>query len=162
MKPERIFNTAMWYLRLALGLTLLSAVADRFGFWGPYGSRYASWGDWAHFVKYCALVNSFLPGSWAAPLAWIATALEAAFGIGLISGVFLRASAYGSAALLTTFALAMTTSFGIKAPLNYSVFADAAGALLLGALLEFRGQQARNVHKRIGDLHANKTIQPQS
>jgi hypothetical protein len=49
-------------LRWALGLTLLSAVADRFGLWGQLGSANVSWGDWAHFVAYTAKVNSFLPG----------------------------------------------------------------------------------------------------
>ena len=35
--------------------------------------------------------------------------------------------------LLALFAGAMTLSFGIKAPLNYSVFVDAAAALMLSA-----------------------------
>jgi hypothetical protein len=48
-------------LRWALGATLLSAVADRFGLWGPPGGTDVSWGDWAHFVAYTAKVNSFLP-----------------------------------------------------------------------------------------------------
>jgi hypothetical protein len=48
-------------LRWALGATLLSAVADRFGLWGPPGGTNVSWGDWAHFVAYTAKVNSFLP-----------------------------------------------------------------------------------------------------
>jgi uncharacterized membrane protein YphA (DoxX/SURF4 family) len=142
MKPERILTVAEWFLRLALSVTLLSAVADRFGLWGPHGSRNASWGDWSHFVSYCAQLNGFLPGSLAVPLAWIATALETVFGIALLAGLFLRAAAYGSAVLLTLFALAMTVSLGIKAPLNYSVFADAAGALLLSALLELRKERA--------------------
>jgi hypothetical protein len=35
-----------------------------------------------------------------------------------------------------TFTAAMTVSLGIKAPLNYSVFVDAAAALLVAAVLE--------------------------
>src|SRR4051794_10610937 len=101
---------------------MLSAVADRFGFWGPHGSPHAGWGDWSHFVQYCAQVNSFLPFSFAAPLAVVATGLEILFSLGLITGLYLRICAYGSAALLGLFALAMTASFGIKSPLNYSVF----------------------------------------
>jgi hypothetical protein len=41
---------AQLLLRLALGVTLLSAVADRFGIWGPPGAATVSWGDWTHFV----------------------------------------------------------------------------------------------------------------
>jgi putative oxidoreductase len=93
-----------------------------------------SWGDWNHFVQYCGRVNSFLPGAVAAPLAWIATTLETVFGLGLIVGVRLRWVAYGSAALLGAFAVAMTISFGIKSPLNFSVFVDACAALLLASM----------------------------
>ncbi len=48
-------------LRWCLGVTLLSAVADRFGLWGAPGTRYASWGDWAHFVTYSSQLNWYLP-----------------------------------------------------------------------------------------------------
>jgi putative oxidoreductase len=119
-------------LRLALGATLLSAVADRFGIWGPPGSANVSWGDWSHFVAYTAKVNSFLPGMLAPALAIIATFAEALLGITLILGLFRRPVAFASAALFALFAGAMTISFGIKAPLNFSVFADFAAAFLLG------------------------------
>ncbi|HEY3837152.1 MAG TPA: DoxX family protein, partial [Bryobacteraceae bacterium] len=68
-----MLRISSWCLRVALAATLLSAVADRFGLWGPPGSTNVSWGDWAHFVQYCARVNSFLPSAMAAPLAWMAT-----------------------------------------------------------------------------------------
>jgi hypothetical protein len=54
-------------------------------------------------------------------------------GLALILGIFPRPVAWASAALLGLFAVAMTLSLGIKAPLNYSVFADAAAAFVLGA-----------------------------
>src|ERR1700758_4926717 len=120
-------------LRLALGLTLLSAVADRFGIWGPPGGTTVAWGDWTHFVAYTANVNSFLPSSLAPALAIIATAGEALLGIALILGLFRRPVAFASALLFALFAGAMTLSFGVKAPLNFSVFVDFAAALLLGA-----------------------------
>jgi putative oxidoreductase len=91
-----------------------------------------SWGDRPHFVAYTAKVNSFLPEAAAPALAVMATAAEALLGLALLVGVFPRPVALLSAALLTTFALAMTLSFGVKAPLNYSVFVDAAAALVLG------------------------------
>ena len=109
-------------LRLALGATLLSAVADRFGIWGPPGAATVSWGDWTHFVAYTAKVNSFLPSALAPALAIIATAAEALLGITLILGIFRRPVAFASAALFALFAGAMIVSFGVKAPLNYSVF----------------------------------------
>ena len=119
-------------LRWMLGLTLLSAVADRFGGWGAYGNPNVSWGDWAHFVAYTAKVNGFLPAGLAPTLAMLATAAEIVLGIALLLGLFPRSVAWASAGLFATFAAAMSLSFGVKAPLNYSVFVDAAAALLLG------------------------------
>ena len=69
------------------------------------------------------------------PVAWLATLAELSFGFALILGVWLREAAYGSAVLLGLFALAMTFSLGIKAPLNYSVFVDAGAAWLLGSMV---------------------------
>jgi hypothetical protein len=51
------------FLRLALGISFLSAVADRFGIWGSYGQRNVSWGDYARFVAYTAKLNWFLPAA---------------------------------------------------------------------------------------------------
>src|ERR1700747_2511953 len=118
-------------LRLALGLTLLSAVADRFGIWGPPGGTTVAWGDWTYFVAYTAKVNSFLPSSLAPALAVIATAAEGLLGIALILGIFRRPVAIASAVLFALFAGAMTLSFGVKAPLDYSVFVDFAAAFIL-------------------------------
>jgi putative oxidoreductase len=133
LADEFLARVAPLILRWALALTILSAVADRFGIWGPPGAANISWGDWPHFVAYTAKVNSFLPRVLAPALAVMATAAEALLGVALLLGVFPRPVAWASAALLALFAGAMTLSFGIKAPLNYSVFADAAAALLLGA-----------------------------
>jgi putative oxidoreductase len=118
-------------LRGALAVTLVSAVADRFGLWGPAGAANVAWGDWSHFVAYTAKVNSFLPQELAQVLAVMATAAETVLGVALVLGVFPRLVAWATAALLCLFAVAMTASFGMKAPLNYSVFVDAAAALLL-------------------------------
>jgi putative oxidoreductase len=125
--------TAPFILRWALGVTLLSATLDRFGIWGPPGTPNVAWGDWTHLVAYTAKVNGFLPNTLAPTLAVIATGAEASLGVALILGVFRRRIAFTSALLFARFAGAMTWSFGVKAPLNFSVFADAAAALALSA-----------------------------
>src|SRR6266446_6390388 len=48
---------AILYARIALGGAFLSAIADRFGFWGKYGGL----GNIANFTHYVAQVNSFMP-----------------------------------------------------------------------------------------------------
>ncbi len=118
---------AILYARLALGVAFLSAVADRFGLWGKYGG----WGNFANFTKYTAEVNSFLPASMAPFLAWAATIAELSLGMLLILGLWTRWTACSAAALLFLFGTSMAISFGLKSPLDYSVFSASAGALLL-------------------------------
>jgi len=115
------------YARIALGVAFLSAVADRFGLWGKYGG----WGNFANFTKYTAEVNSFMPAVIIPFLAWTATIAELSLGILLILGLWTRWVAFGAAALLFLFAISMAISFGLKSPLDYSVFSASAGALLL-------------------------------
>jgi uncharacterized membrane protein YphA (DoxX/SURF4 family) len=118
---------AILYVRIALGSAFLSPVADRFGLWRTH----ASWGNFASFTRYVAQVNSFMPAFSIPFLAWAATAAETILGILLILGIAPRRVALGSAILLFLFGMAMAISFGIKKPLDYSVFSASAGALLL-------------------------------
>ena len=122
-----IDRAAMVCARLALGASFLSGVADRFGLWASHGG----WKGFADFELYTGQVNSFMPAATIPFLAWAATAAELSFGVALIIGFQLKWAALGSAALLTLFATAMAISFGIKSPLDYSVFSAAAAALLL-------------------------------
>jgi len=115
------------YARIALGAAFLSAVADRFGLWGKHGA----WGNFATFTQYTAQVNSFMPAFIIPFLAWVATVAELSLGILLIIGIWPRWVALGAATLLFLFGTAMAISFGIKSPLDYSVFSASAGALLL-------------------------------
>ena len=119
------------YLRLALGITFLAAVTDRFGVWGAPGTPNVSWGDFAHFLRYAAQLNAFLPPALIPLVGWLATVLEALLGLALVLGVQTRLAALASAVLLGLFALAMTASMGVKSALTYSVFSASAGALLL-------------------------------
>ena len=125
------------FLRLALGISFLSAVADRFGLWGVYGRPNVSWGNYARFVDYTATLNWFVPTVMISALAMIATAAETLFGLLLVLGWNTRIVALLSGVLLTTFALAMTVALGVKAPLNLSVFSAAGGALLLATCATF-------------------------
>jgi uncharacterized membrane protein YphA (DoxX/SURF4 family) len=125
------------FLRLALGISFLSAVADRFGIWGAYGQPNVSWGNYARFVGYTAKLNWFLPAATIPALAIIATAAETLFGLLLVLGWKTRITALLSGVLLTTFALTMTMALGVKAPLNFSVFSAAGGALLLAVCTNF-------------------------
>src|ERR1700756_4104828 len=110
------------FARFALGASFLSAVADRFGLWGPYGAKNVSWGNFAHFSEYTGAVTSLLPGSWTVPFAWAATVAETLLGILLIVGFKTRSASALSGLLLLSFGMGMATGLGIKTPLDYSVF----------------------------------------
>ncbi len=129
-----VVNGAQVFLRLSLAAGFLSAVADRLGLWGPPGTRNVAWGDWSTFVDYVATLNWFAPTPLIPALAWAATFAETLFAIGLIVGWKLQWSAFASGLLLSTFAITMTIALGIKAPLDFSVFAAAGGAFLLAAI----------------------------
>jgi hypothetical protein len=73
------------FARFALGASFLSAVADRFGLWGPHGAKNVSWGDFAHFVEYMGAVMSLFPSSLTVSFALAATVAETLFGILLIA-----------------------------------------------------------------------------
>ena len=119
------------FARFALGASFLSAVADRFGLWGPYGAKNVSWGNFAHFVEYTGAVTSLFPSSSTVSFAWAATVAETLFGILLIAGFKIRMASVLSGLLLLSFAIGMVTGLGIKTPFDYSVFSAAAAAFLL-------------------------------
>lgn len=131
---SKILSLAQFFLRIALSASFLSAVADRFGLWGKPGSAGVNWGSWENFVQYSNAVNSFVPAQLGEMLAIIATSLEVLFPILLLVGYKIRLTAMLSGAMLVSFALAMTVSFGIKPSLDYSVWTGAAACFLLSAI----------------------------
>src|SRR5438309_11179213 len=126
--PPDWFRWAALYARVALGAAFLSGIADRFGL---YAGRNVGYGNFDGFMRYTAEVNSFMPPATIPFLAWVATAAELLLGIALILGIWPRWVAIGSALLLVTFGIAMAISFGIKSPLDHSVFSASAGSVLL-------------------------------
>lgn len=118
-------NTASLLLRLALASGFLSAVASRLNLWGKQSS------GWHHFLSYTGQVNSFVPKNCIPAIAIASTVLELSLGILLLVGYKTNYVAFAASILTLLFALAMTVSFGIKEPLDYSVFVFSAAALLL-------------------------------
>src|SRR4051812_28609092 len=125
---------AIWLLRAALAFSFLSAVADRFGLWGQFGAHGVAWGDFERFTAYTARLLWFLPPSLVSFAAMLATAAEVIVAGGLLAGWRLQLWAFAAAALLFSFALAMTGALGAKAPTDASVWTAAAAAFLLGVV----------------------------
>ena len=128
------------YTRIAVGAAFLSAVASRLGLWdGSLDLKH-----FANFIEYTAAVNSFLPRTVIPCVAVLATVSETLLGILLIVGLWPRWVSLGSAALLAMFGTAMAISFGLKSPMDYSVF-SASGASVLLAVNAFRGNKSKVV-----------------
>jgi len=122
------------YLRLALGVDFLSAVADRFGLWGQPGTDHVAWGNFSNFVAYTAQVDVFTPTGAAHLIAWVVTLAEILLGVLLILGLFTRVTATLSGILLALFAVGMSLGTGAKSAFDVSVFAASAGAFALAIL----------------------------
>ncbi|KQT17118.1 DoxX family protein [Chryseobacterium sp. Leaf404] len=122
------------FLRLTISVTMLSAVADRFGFWGEN----SAWGNWENFENYTQQLTFFLPESVGSFSAYAATFLEVLFPLMLIFGFKTKWAAWGTGLLLLVFALSMSISLGIKAPLDYSVWISVAAAFLLAIQSDYK------------------------
>jgi hypothetical protein len=93
--PIRVLRIA---LRLSLGTAFLSAVADRFGWWAPFGQ--GSWGSIGAYADYVHQLVPFASGWILTVLVWVAT----------------------------VFGTSMAISLGVASPLGYSVFSAASAA----------------------------------
>ena len=102
------------FLRLALGLSFLSAVADRFGLWGAFGRPNVAWGDFARFVAYTGKLNWSLPQALIPALAIVATFAETLLGVCLLVGWRTRTAALLSGILLILFAITMTSESPLR------------------------------------------------
>lgn len=127
LDDPRMGRLLLLFTRLALGAGFLSGIASRFGWWG----KGVGYGDYAHFLRYTAQVNAFMP-PWTIPyLGGAATIAEALLGVLLVLGVWRRPVALATAGLLFLFGTAMAISFGLISPLDFSVFSAMGAALLL-------------------------------
>lgn len=131
-------NITQLFLRITIALSFLSAVADRFGYWGKPGSTNVSWGNWQNFVAYSNTLNFYLPPQLGEIAAITATVLEIIFALLLLIGFKTKLTAIASGILLMIFALSMTISIGVKAPFDYSVWTGAAACFLLSTIAKFQ------------------------
>ncbi len=130
-KMKKYQGIATILLRFALAAGFLSAVGSRLSLWGSHSS------GWASFLDYTKSVNSYVPASLVPVLAVVSTILETGFGILLLIGYKTRWSSLGASILTLIFALSMAFSFGLKEPLDYSVFAFSASAFLLSTMPDY-------------------------
>src|SRR3954467_11107380 len=93
---KRLSNAAPVAMRMALAAGFLSAVADRFGLWGPIGTPGGSWGGFSLFLDYTATILPFLPTPHVVVAGWTSTVAEIVLGVALLAGVRVRLAALAS------------------------------------------------------------------
>lgn len=120
-------------LRLSLGASFLSAIADRFGWWGPPGTDGVAWGDMAHFEAYTHVLVPFATGGLLSTLAWAATVIEIILAVTLIIGWRVVEAALAAAATLFVFGFSMTVSLPQSA-LSFNVPSAMMAAAALAVL----------------------------
>jgi len=130
-KSALVEDIVVAFARMAVSAGFLSAVADRFGGWGPHGSSGVVWGDMIHFLGYTHRLTAIFPIVVSNFIGWFATLAEIGFGLCLLLGFRVRPIAGLSGLLLLSFGASMAVASGPKSPLDASVFAAAAAALLL-------------------------------
>ncbi len=124
-------NIIEWFLRIALSVTILSAVADRFGFWSK---ELSAWGSWEPFLAYTQTINPLVSPSVIPFLGGLATFLEILFALALLTTFKTSLFAKATGCLLLLFGLSMAFALNIKAPLDYSVFVGSAAAFALSII----------------------------
>ena len=95
-------KTLKLFLRFAIAIGFLSAVADRLGLWSK---EVSVWGNWDNFLSYTQLINPWVPNSLIPSLGLVATILEIIFAIFLIIGFKTELFAKLSGILLLVFGL---------------------------------------------------------
>lgn len=120
------------FARIAIAMSFLSAVADRFGWWTPVlGNENVVWGNMGNFIAYTGVLVPWISKQVLPLLAWSVTIVEVVLGVLLIVGYQKRIVALLSGLLLLTFAFSMMFFSSLKAPLDYSVFTASACSFLL-------------------------------
>ena len=113
-------------LRLSLAAGFLSAVADRFGWWEPFGQ--GSWGSMGAFADYAHQLVPFASGWLLTVIVWAVTATEATLGVLLLTGSQPKLVGAATCLVLTAFGTLMAVSLGMESSLSYSVFSAASAA----------------------------------
>ena len=137
LRSAQFRKVAVLFTRFGLAATYLSGVADRFGAWGRAGAPNVSWGDFQHFVSRVLALLPHVSSPIALVVAWIATVLDAAIGLGLLIGVRTKTMAIGSAILLVGYGLVLATSpGGLHETFSYGTFGLAGASMLLAAVVD--------------------------
>ena len=112
MRAPRAIRVVRIALRLSLAAAFLSAVADRFGWWAPFGQ--GSWGSTGAFADYAHQLVPFASGWLLAVIVGAATGTEATLEGLLLTGWRPRLVGAATCLVLIVFGTAMGITLGVE------------------------------------------------
>jgi uncharacterized membrane protein YphA (DoxX/SURF4 family) len=152
--PHRILIVQI-ALRISLAAAFLSAIADRFGWWAPFGQ--GAWGSMEAFADYAHQLVPFASGWFLNVIVWGATVTEASLGALLLLGWRPKLVGAVTCLVLIVFGIAMAVSLGMEAPLSYSVFSAASAAAayaIIDTTSQSNASESRRGARRIQAEHS--------
>ena len=155
MRTPSVIRVVRIALRVSLAAAFLSAVADRFGWWEPFGQ--SSWGSMGAFADYTHQLVPFATGWLLTAIVWTATATESTLGVLLLTGWWPKVVGAAACLVLIVFGTAMAVSLGVEAPLSYSVFSAASAAAAYAILGTTSSPHFRNRRQSGAGVAAGRT-----
>ena len=124
-------NRAIYFAKVSLAISYLSAVFDRFGFWGHLGETGVSWGSMTNFFKHVSTLCPWAPESMIPVIGWVITVLEAIIAFCYIINLKNKIINTANIFILILFILSMSLFQSVKMMINFSVMVCCASALLI-------------------------------
>ena len=124
-------NQAIYFAKVSLAISYLSAVFDRFGFWGHLGETGVSWGSMTNFFKHVSTLCPWAPESMIPVIGWVITVLEAIIAFCCIINLKNKIINTANIFILILFILSMSLFQSVKMMINFSVMVCCASALLI-------------------------------
>ena len=121
----------IYFAKVSLAISYLSAVFDRFGFWGHFGETGVSWGSMTQFFKHVSTLCPWATENMIPVIGWMVTVLEALIALAYIINAKNKIINYANIFLLILFIISMSLFQSIKMMINFNVIVCFSTALLI-------------------------------
>lgn len=126
--PQR---RGIYFAKVGLAISYLSAVFDRFGFWGHLGETGVSWGSMTQFFKHVSTLCPWATENMIPVIGWVVTVLGAVIALSYIINVKNKLINISNIFLLILFIISMSLFQSIKIMINFNVIVCFSTALLI-------------------------------
>lgn len=121
----------IYFAKVSLAISYLSAVFDRFGFWGHLGETGVSWGSMTQFFKHVSILCPWATENMIPVIGWVVTVLEALIALAYIINAKNKIINYANIFLLILLIISMSLFQSIKMMINFNVIVCFSTALLI-------------------------------